>query len=67
MHNIEFVRFLRNGFDEIQVMGEGREQLSPIEPQCSFAHRSEVRRCLRVSTREQSYVMSQRYKFFCNI
>ena len=29
VHDIEFVRFLGHGFDEIQMMSERREQLAP--------------------------------------
>ena len=67
MHNIEFVRILRNRFDEIQVVGQWREQLAAIEPKSSFTHGSKARRRLRISTRVKGYIMAQPYKLFRNI
>ena len=46
VHNVEFVRFLRDGFNEIQVVGQRRKQLAAIKSKCSFANGSQARRCL---------------------
>ena len=67
VHNIEFVRILRNRFDEIEVVGERRKQLTAVESKGSFANGSKTRRCLRISTRVKGYLMAQLYKLFRNI
>src|ERR1700760_3088052 len=64
MNNIEFVRILRNRFDEIQMVGQWREQLTAVKSQGSFADGPKARRCLRISTRVKGYVVSQPYEFF---
>ena len=46
VHNIEFVRFLRDGFDEIQMMSQRREQFASVKTKCTIADGSQARRGL---------------------
>ena len=46
VHDIEFVRFLGDGFDEIQMMGEWREQFAAVKTKCTFAYGSQAGRGL---------------------